>query len=105
MSRQTERYEARKAAKAAEPKGPSGIRPKQFLPPGVFGENPILATRANRNRARHLAMASFRRATRRVEYVMDKDFPTIRAKDKDGHDIPKRVLHETKGWQSARVAH
>lgn len=88
MSRQTERYTARKAAKSALPKGPSGLRPQQFMPPMPGFPNGVLATRANRNRAFHLAAAAFRRAKRPQKKVGDRTF----------------VLHETKGWQSVKIA-
>jgi len=88
ISRQVERYEARKADKAAAPKGPSGIRPRQFMPPMPGFPNGVLATRAIRNRSAYQAKAAFRRLGRERKTENGRTF----------------VLHETKGWQSVKVA-
>lgn len=102
MDMPSARLEASELASVLSPKGPSGKRPTGFLPPMPGFPNGVLATRANLRKAIHLSNVMFRRARRKVEYKLNAD--GTRAKDEDGHDIPLRVLHETKGWQSARIA-
>jgi hypothetical protein len=92
MSRQTDRYEARKADQINQPdKGPSGKRPTAFL------ENRLLATRANLRREWYLQRKAARRQRRLIEFEKNPDGSF--ARDKHGDRIPLRVLHETKGWQ------
>jgi len=76
--------------------GPSGVRPTRMF--GQTEMNPVgyLMTRANLRKNFHQLKAQMRRAARKVEYFDDR-------KDANGNPVPKRVLHETKGWQSARV--
>jgi hypothetical protein len=68
--------------------GPSGIRPTRFF--GQTEANPVgfLQSRANVRKHFHQLKAQMRRMKRPTE--------------KFGRTV--RVLHETKGWQSARIA-
>lgn len=105
MSRPIDRLEARKIREAGIPKGPAGRRPEQAM------RNGALATRAAIRNAIYLMKRSARRAGRLVEYktqevrskldgkVIGKEFVL----DADKNRIPTRVLHETKGWQKARI--
>jgi len=81
--------------------GPSGKRPDRFF--GQTEMNPVgfLQTRAHVRKHFHQLKAQMRRMARKIDY----NWPLVGEKfDDKGNRIPFRVLHETKGWQSARIA-
>lgn len=68
--------------------GPSGNRPNRFFGQSLINPVGVLATRANLRKNFHDMKAQMRRLRRQTKTVGDKLF----------------VLHETKGWMSARIA-
>jgi len=101
ISRQVQRYEVRKAAKAFRLKGPSGQRPNRFFGQTEMDPVGFLQTRAHVRKHFHQLKAQMRRMARKIDY----NWPLVGEKfDDKGNRIPFRVLHETKGWQSARIA-
>lgn len=105
MTRQQERAQLRQESKRRAPE--KGVNPSGVFPTKYFGQTPdnpvgILQTRGNVRKHFYLLSAQMRRYRRLVEFKREKDGTF--ARDENGDRIPVRVLHETKGWQSARVA-